>query len=137
MPGIAEKEVDGPIDDGLKNLLGFEKDRPNTFLSSIQPFKEEHPGDFAKNNKKIYDILYKTFTDAGIKVDTSTGSEVVAGLTFERFNVVLYSQSGDIILHEALYSALINGYDFGVTIAYNDKRNNAEMLNAFRTSTFK
>lgn len=92
-------------------------------MSTSEPFIEQFPGEYQVNNQKIYALIYKTFIDQGIKVDTSSGKEIIQGLEFNTFHTTIHDTRGEIILNQILYSRLINGLSFGVTISYNNLTN--------------
>jgi hypothetical protein len=121
----------------LKHLINFQKDRFNIFMSTTEPFKEEFPGEFEINNRKIYSLLYETFLNQGIKVDTSSGEELIRDLKFETFKTTIYSPEGEIIMNQILYSKLIKGYSFGVTICYNNLADKKVLIRALKSSRFE
>lgn len=134
-----EDVVEGEIDySGLKHLVGFEKDRFNSFSSTTEPFNLEYKGEWEENNKKLKKIMYQTYVEQGIKADSSeTTIEKIDGLDFERYDFTIYDQEGTVILRQILYSRWINGLDFGVNINYNKDEHRDELLKAWRGSTFK
>ncbi len=82
-------------------------------------------------------MIFDAYVGKGIKADTSTGKEIISGLDFYTFYAKIYGSDGKIILNQVLYSRLINGHDFGVSINYNNDKDKNDMLNAFKQSTFK
>ncbi len=120
----------------LKHLISFQKDQFNIFASTSEPFKEEFPGEYQQNNKFLNEIIYNTFKDQGIKVDSASGKETIQGLEFNKFSTTIYAPDGKVILNQVLYSRLINGYDFGVNINYNNDQDKKMMMNAFVQSKF-
>jgi hypothetical protein len=121
---------------GLKHLISFQKDQFNIFASTSEPFKEEFPGEYQQNNKALNEIIYKTFVDQGIKVDSASGKEIIQGLEFNAFYTTIYTPGGKVILRQILYSRLINGYDFGVNINYNNEKDKTIMIDAWKKSKF-
>ena len=73
-------------------------------MSTSEPFIEEYPGEYEDNDKKIYELLYSTFVDQGIRVDTSSGKEVIQTMEFNKFYTTIYSPKGEIIMNQILYS---------------------------------
>ena len=133
-----EKTIGQPVDTKfLKHLISFQKDPFNIFMSSSEPFDEEFPGEFQVNNKQLYEILYQTFIDQGIKVDTTSGKEQIQNLEFETFHTTIYSPKGEIIMNQVLYSRLINGFSFGVTICYNNLADKTTLIETFKNSKFE
>jgi len=120
----------------LKHLISFQKDQFNMFTSTSEPFKEEFPGEYQQNSKALNEILYNTFVDQGIKTDSASGKETIQGLEFNTFYTTIYAPNGKVILNQILYSRLINGYDFGVTINYNNEQDRKTMIDALKKSKF-
>lgn len=134
-----EESVDEEIDmNGLKNLISFSKNQFNSFQSSSQTFKLEYEGEWEENNIALKKMVYTTFIDRGIKVDsTATTVENIDGLDFQTYALTIYSPKGEVILHQLMYSRYINGNDFGVNLNYNNDKDGDVLLRAFRSSKFK
>ncbi len=119
----------------LKNLISFRRDPLNVFMSTIEPFTEDKPGEYEQNNRKIYGLIYSTFKNEGIKADTASGEEMIRGHKFYTFATKIYSKDGDLILQQKMFSRLVKGYDFGVTISYDNEQDKQAMLDAWLNST--
>ena len=134
-----EKMVDGEIDaSGLKNLIGFQKNKFNIFQSTSEPFVVEYPGEWEENNAGLKELIYDTYENQGIKVDSSVTKTIkIDGLDFKTYEFIIYSPKGDVIINQLMYSRLINGLDFGVNINYNNESDKKEMLNSWLNSKFK
>ena len=134
-----EETIDGPIDvSGLKNLIAFEKNAFNNFQSTSEPFELEYEGEWEANNAAVKDVIYETIQKQGIKVDsTATKIETIDGLDFHTYTFTIYGPKGNVILKQRMFSRLINGFDFGVNISYNNFRDGTELLELFRNSKFK
>jgi len=118
---IIEENSDYSIDySGLKQLINFKKDDFNQFLSSIEPFDLEYPGEWEENNALVYGFLYETIYNQGVPIDTTTRMVKIDGLDFHVLNMTIYSNDGQVVMHEDMYGRLINGYDFSVIITYNN-----------------
>ena len=134
-----EETLDGEIDySGLKNLISFQKNQFNIFQSVSEPFELEYDGEWKENNAALKDLIYSTYENQGIKVDsTATKIETIDGLDFQSYSFTIYSPNGDVILRQIMFSRLINGFDFGVNINYNNDKDRDELLRVFRNSKFK
>jgi hypothetical protein len=121
----------------LKNLISFQKNMFNVFASTSQSFKEDSAGEYNHNCKMINQIIYQTYIGQGIKADSSSGKEIIQGLVFNTFYATIYGRDGKPVLHQILYSRLINGYDFGVNINYNNDADKETLVNAFKNSKFE
>ena len=63
--------------------------------------------------------------------------EKIDGLDFHKYSFTIYSPDGEIILNQIMYGRLINGFDFGVNINYNNNKDRDELLKVFKNSKFK
>lgn len=133
-----EETVNADIDfSGLKNLIAFQKNQFNVFQSTSEPFAEEYEGEWEDNDRELKKIVYSTYIDQGIKVDTSaTTIEKIGDLNFHSYSFTIYSRNGEVILRQIMFGRLINGLDFGVNISYNNEKDRDEMLGVFRKSKF-
>lgn len=134
-----EETLENEIDySGLKNLISFQKNQFNLFQSSSEPFDLEYEGEWDDNNATLKEIIYSTYENQGIKVDSSTTKiENLDGLDFQTFSFTLYGPKGEVILKQIMYSRLINGFDFCVNINYNNDQDRDELLKVLRNSKFK
>ncbi|MFT3704516.1 MAG: hypothetical protein QM802_19265 [Agriterribacter sp.] len=132
-----EKSTGSKVDmKSLKHLISFQKNQFNIFTSTSEPVKEAFSGEYQQNNKELNEIIYKTFTDQGIKVDSLSGKEMIQGLEFNTFRTTIHGPDGKVILNQILYSRLINGFDFGVNINYNNEEDKKVMIDAWKKSKF-
>lgn len=134
-----EETIESNVDySGLKNLIGFQKNQFNIFQSTSELFELEYEGEWEENNSELKEILFATYKNQGIKADSSaTSIEKIDGLDFHTYSFTIYSPKGAVILKQLLYSRLINGYDFGVNLNYNNDKDRDELLRVFRNSKFK
>lgn len=97
-----KKMVDGEIDlSGIKNLIGFQKNQFNIFQSTSEPYELEYEGEWEENNAGIKELIYYTYQDQGIKVDsTATKIVKVDGLNFNTFEFTICDPKGDVILNQ-------------------------------------
>ncbi|RZL45640.1 MAG: hypothetical protein EOP00_17035 [Pedobacter sp.] len=134
-----EETIDGQVDySGLKNLISFQKNQFNIFQSTSEPFKLEYEGEWEENNAALKEIIYTTYLNQGMKTDSSaTTVEKIDALEFQRYSFTIYSPKGEVILKQIMFSRLVNGFNFGVNINYNNDKDRDELLTAFRNSKFK
>lgn len=119
------------------HLISFRKDADNVFESTAEPFKDERPGAYEQHNRFVYKLLYDAYLKLGISVDTSSGMETIDGLHFYTFNITAYAPGRKVILNQVLYNRLINGYDFAVSINYNNPFDKEILLRTLQHSKFK
>ena len=134
-----EETMGGESDySGLKSLISLQKDQFNIFQSTSDPFKLEYEGEWEENNSALKEILYTTYLNQGMKTDSSaTTIEKIDGLEFHKYSFTIYSPKGEVILKQIMFSRLINGFDFGVNINYNNDKDRDELLKVFKNSKFK
>ena len=133
-----EETVEADINySGLKNLIAFQKNKFNIFQSTSEPFELEYEGEWEENNKGLKEIIYATYEDQGMNPDsTATTIEKIRGLDFQTYTFTIHSAKGEVVLKQLMFSRLINGYDFGVNLNYNNDEDRDELLKAFRNSKF-
>ena len=133
-----EKTLNVEVDaSGLKQLINLKKDKFNSFLSTIEPYDEAQAGSYAANNKRIYGILKSTYAAKNIDAKYEEDSAIIDGLTFFVFKIKLYTpDKKEVLLNQLMYSRLINGYDFGMTLSYNDEDALLQLENMVFTSRF-
>lgn len=86
-----EETIDGEIDyRGLKNLISFKKNQFNVFQSTSEPFELEFEGEWEENNAALKEIIYLTYENQGIKVDsTATKVETIDDLDFQTYSFTI------------------------------------------------
>lgn len=122
--------------EGLQHLINFQKNQFNLFSATIEPFKLSKASDYEQNNQLVKKLVYEAYTNQHIKIDTSSGKEVFGKRSFHAFYIKIYGPNGFVIMNQHTYSALINGYDFGVNINYNNEVDKKTLLDAFKSSSF-
>jgi hypothetical protein len=121
---------------GVKNLICIKKDKFNTLLSTSEASAASDASDYPANTKKLYALLFQTFAAQGIKADTSSGIETIQGHEFYVFHDALHGKNGEIIVRQTMYSTLLNGNDFAVTLMYNNDADRDTLLKCWRNSRF-
>jgi hypothetical protein len=120
----------------LKHLISIQKDPFNVLAATSEPYKEEYEGEYMETNRQVMDLIYQTFVSQGIQADTASGTEMIQGLKFNTFYATIFSQEGDTIMNQVLYSTLRNGFDFGVNINYNNTADKKLLMDAWKNSRF-
>ena len=134
-----EETLDTNLDfSNLRNLISFQKNPFNIFQSTSEPFELEYEGEWEETSAAMKELLYNTYLNQGIKVDSSaTSIEKIDGLDFRLTTFTVYSPKGELILTQLMFSSFINGFDFGVNINYNNEKDRDELLKVFMNSKFK
>lgn len=132
---LVEEEIDLSA---FKNLIGFQKNPFNAFQSNSEPFKIEYEGEWEENNALIKELIYNTYVQQGIKVDSTDMTILkIDGLDFHTFTFTISDPKGKVIMHQTMHSSLINGIAFGVNINYNNEADKKEMETALLNSKFR
>lgn len=122
--------------DSLQHLASFQKNQFNIFDSTIERYDEKRPGEYEKNNQELRKLIFDTYSNQKIKADTSSGKETIQGHVFHAFYIKIYGPNGEPLMNQIMYGTLINGYDFGVNINYNNEIDKNLLINAFKKSKF-
>ena len=136
---MIEKAYDEEVQiEGLKDLLNIRKDDFNSFLSTIEPYNPAISGSYEDHNKNVLDVLINTFENQGIKTTHKTNKEKINGLLFStiEFDILHPQDEKNIILSMKLYSRYINGYDFGMTITFNNAGDKKRLVEMVESSVF-
>lgn len=121
----------------LQHLVSFQKNQLNVFDSTIEPYEEKVAGEYETNNKALRELIFDTYHNQNIRADTSSGKETIQGHVFNTFYIKVYGPSGDVLMHQVMYSTMRKGYDFGVNINYNNEKDKQLMMDAFKRSKFR
>jgi len=122
----------------LKSLIHFQKNPFNSLESSSEPFELEYEGEYRDNCGQVKDLIYQTFVNQGIASDsTAIGVETINGLDFFTFDFTIYDKKGNVIMYSRSYNRLINGYDFCVSVYYNNDKDKAELMRVWKQSVFQ
>lgn len=133
-----DEVYDGNVNtDSLKHLVSFQKNQLNIFDSTIEPYVEKQVGEYEANNQAIKKLLFDTYRNQKIKIDTLSGKETIQGYRFNAFYIKVYGPSGAVLMHQVMYSTLLKGYDFGVNINYNNEEDKKVLMDVFKNSKFK
>ncbi|MCH2233454.1 MAG: tetratricopeptide repeat protein, partial [Crocinitomicaceae bacterium] len=122
---------------GVEDLLSFKMDENNMFAATSEIYVEEYPGEYLELVEIVKELLEHTYNDQGMDNEISeTRTEVIDGIEFSTYTIEVYRKDGVILINQIIYSALINGYDFNVTMTYTEEEDKVEMLEMWRNSTF-
>lgn len=118
-------------------LFAIKNGQFNYMESNYQPFDEEVDGNYQETMAALNAILYETFTNQmpDAKVDTSTTTTEISGLTFRTFNIRLEFPNG-IVMNTIMFSRLFGKRDFTVNIVYVDELEGKKMKDAWFGSKF-
>ena len=133
-----EKEMNAEVDASkLIQLLNLKKGKFNSFLSTIEPYDTTDGISYEEHNRRLYEVMKQTYAGQGTDARYSEDTALLDGLSFYVFNVKIYNKDkSTVILNQTMYSRLINGYDFGMTISYNGDEARKELEDIVFSSKF-
>ena len=119
-------------------LISATKNTYNYFNSTITPFDSKIDGSYSASNKELKNMVYKTMSEKmpKAKIDSITTTQVIDGLTFDRFSLAINIPS------KASFSMIIlskyyKGYQFGITYLYLDDKTKEQIDRMLTTSKFE
>ncbi len=119
-----------------KDLIEFYKDPFNSFSSTIELFGNVPIKDWEKRNKTVNLVTFKAVQNQGVKCDSSSYIESIDSLKFNVFKIRVYKPNGELFLTQVIYSTLINKYDFGAILCYNNDIDRRILFDSWRKSKF-
>lgn len=121
--------------DGLQHLVNFQKNQFNQFNATLAKFSGTEIA-YDKNQQLVKKMIFDAYSKQQIKIDTSSGKGEFAAKTFHAFFIKIYGPNGSVVMDQALYSALIDGYDLSINMNSNNEIDRTLLLDAFKHSTF-
>jgi hypothetical protein len=134
-----EKAAEAQVDvSALKQLLNLRKDPFNILLSTMEPYDEAADGPWLEANKEVLDLMARSYAEAGVKLgQTKLGVETLDGLEFQTWQAEMLDPSGQsVLIVQKMYSRLIHGYDFAITVTTNNEPDREAMTKLLRSSKF-
>jgi hypothetical protein len=133
-----EKSVGAQINtSGLIELINIKKDPFNSFTSTIEAYNVATDGSYAEHNKMINEVVKNAYASKNIYAEYAEDTAIIDGLTFNVFSSKIYSpDKTKVILFQKLFSGLINGYDFGMSMNYNNDADMKTLESAIYSSKF-
>ncbi|HEX7845116.1 MAG TPA: hypothetical protein VF476_04890 [Chitinophagaceae bacterium] len=123
---------------GLVQLINIRKDAFNSFLSTMERFDTTGVGTYEEYNQFVFDLIKQTYEGKGMNVKYQEGAEMINGIEFQTFETKLFSpDKSKVILYQKMFNRLINGYDFGMTMNYNNDTDKETLEEMVRSSRFR
>lgn len=121
---------------GVTNLLGFGKDKQNTFQSVIEPYKGRSTQYWTKRHLEAA-MLYRVMESQGMYCDTATTLEKIDGKVFQVIYVDIFrdKEKTTPVLGQKYYSLLVEDYKvLSAILTYSNDRDFNTMDKAWRKS---
>lgn len=123
---------------GMKQLLNLKKDMYNGFLSNIELLPENETATFEETDKQLAELMQHTYKSQGIPSSFLRSTEKIDDLEFYVHYITLYNaDSTEVILNQRMYSRIINGYIFSMTVNYNNEADFKAQDEMIKTSKFR
>lgn len=134
-----EKTYDTAINtNATRTLLSINKGEFNMLQSTVTQFDEATDGNWSEANTSLKTVVIETMKSQTplAKLDTTSTTEKIGDLDFEKFNLTV-TYPNNMILHMLMYSRLQKGFDFGITITYVDEKVGDRLKAIFASSKFQ
>jgi hypothetical protein len=104
------------------NLIGFEKDKYNTFGVTYESLEGTKKLSLEEHKNFIVKLLEETYTGKGVKFDIAKSDLKLGKHIFYKILVHIYHPKTDqLILTQEFYTAYINNHLFSANINYRDE----------------
>lgn len=135
---LIEKSSGSAVDmSGLRELVNLKKDPFNSFLSTIEKYDAKTMGSYEDHNADVEEVVKQAYRSKDIKFELKDGSEKIDNVLFHVVEIKIFTPGGDkILLNQKMYSALLKGYDFGMTMNYNNEDDKQILLKIVEGSRF-
>ena len=132
-----EKTYDAQVENTAKTIFVFSSDQFNYFESNYQPFDTLTDGNYLESFKEVNNMLYGTFEAQmkGAKLDSSSSTQNIDGLTFQTFNVIMKFPN-KMVMKWQMFSRLFGKKEFTVNIMTIDEEKEKELLASWLNSKF-
>jgi len=111
------------------NLIGFEKDRYNTFSVTYEALEGTKKISLEEHKQFIVKLLEETYSGKGIKFDIAQSNLKLRNYDFYKVTVHIYHPKTDqLLLTQEFYTAYINNHLFTTNINSRDE-NSGNILN--------
>jgi hypothetical protein len=132
-----EKTYDVEVENHAQTLFVFLNNQFNYFESNYQPFDVSKDGNYIENFRGVNNMLYGTFEAQipGAKLDSSSSTATISGLTFQTFNVKI-TMPNKVVMNWHMFSRIFGKREFTVNIMTVDPKKEKELLLAWMNSKF-
>lgn len=132
-----EKTYDAKVENIAKTIFVFQNDQFNYFESNYQPFDIAKDGNYLEISKGVKNMIYGAFEAQmkGTKLDSSSSTQIIDGLTFHAFKVVI-TFPNKMIMNWHMFTRLFDKKELTVNIMTVDKSKENELLDSWLNSKF-
>jgi hypothetical protein len=89
-------------------------------------------------SKEVIELMASSYAEAGVKLgQMKTGVETLDGLDFQTWQAEVLDPSGkSVLIVQKMYSRLIHGYDFAITVTTNNEPDRETLTKLVQSSKF-
>jgi hypothetical protein len=124
----------------IKSLFTIYQGQFNFFGSTLNPYDssmfETWQQSYADSKIMLMDLFNQQGPDIKI-ADTASSSEIIDGLTFEKFYIKTIYPTNNLMLNTFWFYRKHRDYDFSINISYTDEKIGKMFLNILRNSKFE
>jgi hypothetical protein len=123
----------------VQPLISIKKDRLNIFTSNMEKVNEAREESYDDRIIATKEVLRTAYRIKNMKFVDEVGAKRIDGIMFDIFDLKIFAPDDDkkIILYQSIYSASINGYDFMMSITYNNKKHGETLMEIINSSKFR
>lgn len=135
---LIKKNINMDVDmSGLKQLVSLKKNPFNQFISTIERYDVAENGSYIEKNDQVADLMAQTYKSKQMKFIYSQDSATISGLNFYIIDFTIYKpNSSDVLMRQKMYSRLMHGYDFSMTMMYNNPADSTTLQQIISNSQF-
>ncbi len=119
-----------------KNLFWIEKDKFNTFSSTVQSFDSLIDGSYEKTQEALFQAMLSTYHNQGLYFQYKIGNDMIDGLVFKTYFIKFFSNDRkNVILYQVIFDRLIKGKNaLTLSINFNNDKDRQTLINMVKSS---
>ncbi len=119
------------------DLVCIRKHKKMNLYSCLAPYNETVIGSYDDNIIQFHETIKTIYKENNFNTTYEIGAVRIGGIMFDRFKVIQtdFGKKGN-TFHQAYLKALINGFDFTISISYTDEVEEETLINIVGSSKF-
>jgi hypothetical protein len=119
-----------------KNLFWIEKDKFNTFSSTVQSFDSLIDGSYSKTQEALFQAMLSTYHNQGLQFQYKIGKDMIDGLEFKTYFIKFLSNDHkSVILYQVIFDRLIQGKNaLTLSINFNNENDQKTLIDMVKSS---
>jgi hypothetical protein len=120
----------------MQNLIGFKRDKRNSFTAFLEPYNYPK-SQFDEYNRLRKKNLYEQLLGQGVSIDTSWMKTKVGEIDFHVFQVDVLNKDGDNFFSQQYYNTQFENQILTIIIGFDSQKTKEELLNCIMSSNFE